>query len=272
MPTAAALCSTTCGKVWHGATRATRHPHLRRMSGSATGYGGGMVPPQGIPVRTLDLSAVGRITVTLTDESELITSGLRAMLEPYGDHVALVTSWRFGRPADVVLHDPASSGNDAQIDRLLAGGDGSRVVLYTWQVTPALVDSALARGLRGCLSKRLGGEDLVADLLRIVDGEVVVDAGPEGRRAASAQDPIEPLSARELQVVTLITRGFSNQDIARELTLSINSVKSYVRSAYRKMGVTSRSRAVLWGVRHGCLAEPSPAEPAAEAFSLADAG
>jgi NarL family two-component system response regulator LiaR len=236
------------------------------------GYSGGMVPPQGIHTRTLDLSVVGRITVTLTDESELITSGLRAMLEPYGDHVALVSCWRSGRPADVVLHDPASPGNEARIDRLLAGGDGSRVVLYTWQVTPALVDSALARGLRGCLSKRLGGEDLVADLLRIMDGEVVVDVGPEGRRAAAARDPVEPLSARELQVVTLITRGLSNQEIARELTLSINSVKSYVRSAYRKMGVTSRSRAVLWGVRHGCLAEPASAEATSGALSLADAG
>jgi NarL family two-component system response regulator LiaR len=246
------------------------------MSDFPTGYGGAMVPPQGLPVRALDLSAVGRITVTLTDESELITSGLRAMLEPYGDHVALVPSGQPGTPADVVLHDPASPGNEHQIDRLLAGRDGSRIVLYTWQVTPALVDTAMARGLRGCLSKRLRGEDLVSDLLRIVDGEVVVDEGPEGRHAASGPDaakgPVEPLSARELQVVTLITRGLSNQDIARELTLSINSVKSYVRSAYRKMGVTSRSRAVLWGVRHGCLAEPSPAKPTSEAVPLADAG
>lgn len=242
------------------------------MTGSPTGYGGGMVPPQGIPVRPLDLSAVGRITVTLTDESELITSGLRAMLEPYGDHVALVPPGRSAAHADVVLHDPALPGKEDQIDRLLAGRDGSRIVLYTWQVTPALVDSAMARGLRGCLSKRLGGEDLVSDLLRIMEGEVVVDVGPDGRHAASAKNPVEPLSARELQVVTLITRGFSNQDIARELTLSINSVKSYVRSAYRKMGVTSRSRAVLWGVRHGCLAEPSPGESSSSVATLADAG
>lgn len=59
------------------------------------------------------------------------------------------------------------------------------------------------------------------------------------------------LSVRERQVVTLIAHGLSNQEIAEELFLSINSVKTYVRSAYRRIGVTRRSQAVVWGLTHG---------------------
>ena len=51
----------------------------------------------------------------------------------------------------------------------------------------------------------------------------------------------------------MITQGLDNQSIADRASISINSLKSYIRSAYRKMGVTSRSQAVLWGVRHGYL-------------------
>jgi NarL family two-component system response regulator LiaR len=52
-------------------------------------------------------------------------------------------------------------------------------------------------------------------------------------------------------VLSLITQGYSNNDIVDTTMLSINSIKSYIRSAYRKIGVTSRSRAILWGIDHG---------------------
>jgi DNA-binding CsgD family transcriptional regulator len=59
------------------------------------------------------------------------------------------------------------------------------------------------------------------------------------------------LSSREAEIIALITQGLSNQQIADRVYLSINSIKSYIRSAYRKMQVTTRSQAVLWGVEHG---------------------
>jgi DNA-binding CsgD family transcriptional regulator len=72
-----------------------------------------------------------------------------------------------------------------------------------------------------------------------------------------SEDPVEvavdvpELSNREVQIVRLITQGRSNQELARELYLSVNTVKSYIRSAYRKMKVESRSQAVMWGVERG---------------------
>jgi len=63
----------------------------------------------------------------------------------------------------------------------------------------------------------------------------------------------EALSPRECDMLRMISQGLSNQEIADGLHLSINSVKTYVRSAYRKIGVSSRSKAVIWGARNGFL-------------------
>ena len=59
------------------------------------------------------------------------------------------------------------------------------------------------------------------------------------------------LSSRESEVLALITQGLSNQEIAERTYLSINSVKTYIRTAYRKIEVTRRAQAVAWGMRHG---------------------
>jgi DNA-binding NarL/FixJ family response regulator len=67
------------------------------------------------------------------------------------------------------------------------------------------------------------------------------------------------LSPRESSVLALITAGLANQDIADQLYLSVNSVKTYIRSAYRKIGVTCRSQAVAWAMQHGFSAAGSDA-------------
>ena len=59
------------------------------------------------------------------------------------------------------------------------------------------------------------------------------------------------LSPREAEVLALICQGFSNDEIADRAYLSINTVKTYVRTLYRKIGVESRTRALLWGIDHG---------------------
>ena len=59
------------------------------------------------------------------------------------------------------------------------------------------------------------------------------------------------LSQRESEIVALIAQGLSNAEVASRAYLSINSVKTHIRSAYRKMGVASRTQAVLWATEHG---------------------
>ena len=59
------------------------------------------------------------------------------------------------------------------------------------------------------------------------------------------------LTLRESQVLALITHGMTNLEIAEATYLSINSVKTYIRTAYRKIGVSRRSQAVVWGMTNG---------------------
>lgn len=72
-----------------------------------------------------------------------------------------------------------------------------------------------------------------------------------GRGAVSPAIRVGSLSPREADVVREICRGRSNAEIGDSLHLSVNSVKTYVRTAYRKMGVTTRSQAVRWGIERG---------------------
>ena len=177
------------------------------------------------------------------------------MLAPFAPRVVVVPpgpDGRPGEPVDLVLFDSlAPSLTAAQRQDACAEG---RLVTYTWNPRPDLVQLALADGARGCLAKSLPGRDLVVALEAIQRGRVVVDCGT---RTARDRHPVRPtpLTPREAEVVALITQGFDNFSIAREACLSINSVKTYIRTAYRKMGVTTRSQAVLWGVRNGYLSE-----------------
>ena len=85
-------------------------------------------------------------------------------------------------------------------------------------------------------------------------GEIVILPGDYDTSEGGAGDwpgREAGLTPREAEIIALITQGLSNREIADRAFLSINSVKSYIRTAYRKINVTRRSQAVLWGVENG---------------------
>jgi len=200
------------------------------------------------------------LRVTVAQECELVTRGVAEMLAGHTSRVELVPPYADGTPAvdvDITLHDSLADLAFGPVERPhLPPSYGGVLVTWTWNPEPRLVELALAHGARGCLAKSLPGPGLVAALEAVHRGEVVVEYGLRGRRRSASRPASTPLTPREAEVVALITRGFDNVSIARETSLSINSVKTYIRAAYQKMGVGSRSQAVLWGVRHGCLDEP----------------
>jgi len=127
-------------------------------------------------------------------------------------------------------------------------------VIYSWNLKPDLIREALRGGARGYLSKVLTGPEIVRALEQVMQGRVVVLTGDHETSVGGEGDwpgRAAGLSSREAEIIALITQGLSNQAIADRAYLSINSVKTYIRSAYRKMKVTSRSQAVLWGVENG---------------------
>ncbi len=206
-----------------------------------------------------------RIRVALADDYEVVLRGLEAMLMPYADRVRVVeldTNHLPHQPVDITLYDTFAQPQvtDATIDALLNHEPSGAIVVFTWNIDPALAEVAHTKGLRGYLSKALTGEDLVHALEKVHSGEVVVNteelpAGSDWPGQVDWPAKSAGLTARESEVISLITQGLSNQEIADRTYLSINSVKTYIRSAYRRMGVSSRSQAVVWGVQHGLLPE-----------------
>ncbi len=201
--------------------------------------------------------ALSPVRVALAGESELVTRGLEAMLAPYDD-LTLVPSSPGGGLAtfvDVTLHDtfgrlPLS---EDLLQRLATRPAGGRFVVYSWQLPAEMVAVALDHGAVGCLSKLLSSDELADALRAVAAGETVV-------RPADSDSPDRALGAgltpRELEVVGFIAAGLTNLEIAATLSLSVNSIKSYIRSAYRKIGASSRSQAVMWAVRHGIVRQP----------------
>ena len=212
---------------------------------------------------TVDQGAVTRVAVM--NDYEMVVLGVLGLLAPFEEQVRVVeldVDLPVSEPVDVALYDAFSmEGTHSQgLDDIIGNPHIARLVLYTWNLGREMVDEALARGVRGVLAKSLTAAELVDAIRRVHDGEVVVSPAPLDEQPLVPGDwpgRAEGLTAREAEVVALITQGLSNADIAARCYLSINSVKSYIRSAYRTMGVSTRSKAVRWGIEHGVDSTPA---------------
>lgn len=199
------------------------------------------------------------ITVALIDDYDVVLIGLAHMFDQYTDKV-VVAEINANTPlrdrVDIALYDtfaqPEADCDD--IDVLIRNPRARRAVVYTWNFHPDLLTTAIDKGASGYLSKTLPASALVEALLAIHAGEVVISPTPSKAPIASGLDwpgRSEGLTNRESEILALITQGKSNDDVSALTFLSKNSIKSYIRSAYRKIGVSSRTQAVLWGIDHG---------------------
>jgi len=156
---------------------------------------------------------------------------------------------------DIVLYDTFGQVQGTGIDlEDFVRDSRAKVVIYSWNLQPQLIKQALDQGARGYLSKVLTGPEIVGALERVMRGEIVVLTGEHETSVGGVGDwpgRDAGLSSREAEIIALITQGLSNQAIADRIYISINTVKSNIRVAYRKMGVETRSQAVLWGVENG---------------------
>ena len=192
-----------------------------------------------------------RIAVGVYDEPELIVSGVNGLLSRCGPPADVVTIARDAEEAavDVLLCDPV--GRTVQLEEylsLVVGLTAAPVVVFTWSNSPSSLRRSMAAGARGFVSKRSSGADLVAAVAAVHRGETV---SPKPNRLVATPNGRSDLSTREAEVLELICRGMSNLEIADQLFVSVNSVKTYVRQIYQKIGVARRAQAVAWGLAHG---------------------
>lgn len=198
------------------------------------------------------------VRIAIVNDYEIVVAGVAALLSQFEDRVKVVeldSRTQVVSDVDVVLYDTFGQvqGDGIDLEDLVRGSD-AKVAIFTWNLQADLVERALGRGARGYLSKALTGEEIVKSLEAIHAGEVVVETRGEpepGSDAGEWPGRQYGLTQRESEVLALITQGLTNQEIADLAYLSINSVKTYVRTAYRKIGVNRRSQAVSWGMDHG---------------------
>ena len=212
-----------------------------------------------VAVPDLRTSGKGPITVALVDDYDVVLMGVAKIIDRYRDRVIVAeidTNEPLDDAVDIVLYDafaqPESDHDDIAV--LIDNPRARHVVVYTWNFHPELVESARKQGVHGYLSKALPARELIAALEAVHAGEIVVSDPPGRSGAVNGLDwpgRSEGLSERESEILALITQGLNNADVAARTFLTPNTVKSYIRTLYRKIEVSSRTQAVLWGVEHG---------------------
>ncbi|MGY1786168.1 response regulator [Geodermatophilus sp. SYSU D00698] len=209
------------------------------------------------------------VRVLLVDDEELVRSGLRAVLDARDDvevvgeaaDGAVVVPLAARLRPDVVVMDvrmPLVDGIQATRDLRRRLPDPPRVLVLTTFGDDENVYAALSAGADGFLPKRARPAE-IADAVRLVArGESLLF--PAAIRALAAQHapaqhtrPAPELTAREREVLLLVARGLSNGEIAGELYLGLQTVKTHVSSLLRKLGARDRTQAVIAAYESGLV-------------------
>ena len=190
------------------------------------------------------------ISVAVLNDYEIVVRGLRSMLEPFAPHIAVVeveAGDNLSSPVDVALFDTFAGRRNTVLraSDMVHSGLATYVVLYTWDATPEMLEAARRFGVAGVVLKSRSADAIVDALDRIVIGELVGFNGP-----ARDTRPFE-LSDRESEVLALIAKGATNGVIAHELYLSVETIKTYVKRLYAKLGVHNRAQAAVTASEHG---------------------
>ena len=210
--------------------------------------------------------------VVVADDQDLVRSGLQLVLEARGCEVVAtagdgreaVEAVRRTRP-DVVLMDirmPVLDGIAATRE-LTASGDPARVLVLTTYDLDRYVYDALAAGAAGFLLKATPPDRLVEGIRTVAAGEALLAPALTRRLIETylrhpPPDPAGPaplaaLTDRERQVLVLVARGLSNDDIAAELVVAQATVKTHVNRVLAKLGVTTRVQAVVVAYETGLV-------------------
>lgn len=214
------------------------------------------VSPRGVTYGVTMEPSKSPLRLAIVDDYAVVVAGVSAFLAAERiDVIETGASLPVVSDVDVVLYDTFGQiqGEGIDLEHFVRDND-AKVVIYSWNLNYQLIEEALAAGASGYLSKVLTGPQVVAALERVVAGEIVVLSGDLEASDGGAGDwpgREAGLSPREAEIIALITQGLSNQEIADRVYLGLNTIKTYIRTGYRKIGVTRRAQAVLWGTQNG---------------------
>lgn len=211
------------------------------------------------------------VRLVLVDDHEMVIEGLRAMLTAFSDRIEVVGQAINAEQAmaviaetgpDIVLCDVRMRG-ESGLDLCLALRERDpecRVVMLSVYDDEQYLYEALRVGASGYLLKSISSDDLVHQIELAHRGETVIDPGLAARAAGTAarlqRDEFWPgarqgLTQRESEILAYMVSGLSNRGIATKLVIGDETVKSHLRSIYRKLGVSDRTGAVATALREG---------------------
>jgi len=189
------------------------------------------------------------IVVAVAGAGDVVTGGLWHILRQAPDLEVMneypLTHPHLGVLADVVLYDVVALQYDGGVElaKLIRTGE-TPVVVVGRELRPDLALRPATRGAAGYVSL----EAPACEFLSVVRAAACGAACSENAPALGGE---AGLTTREALILRDIVQGFANSEIAFRQSVTVNTVKSYIRSTYRKIGVTTRAQAVSWGLQHG---------------------
>jgi DNA-binding NarL/FixJ family response regulator len=210
------------------------------------------------------------IRIVVVDDHEMVREGLKSILQTESDFEVvgelasaegLLELVERTHP-DVVLLDarlPGQSGPEACRDLKQTYPDVRVLVVSTFS-DDDLVDASMKAGADGYVIKDIERFELRQSIRAVSRGETVIDGAIAGLllhrlRSGDGEGSASraPLNPGQLQILALISEGFSNREIAARVHLSENTVKTHIREIFRKLDVDSRVEAALRGTREGWI-------------------
>jgi two-component system response regulator NreC len=210
------------------------------------------------------------IKVVLVDDHAVVRSGLRLLLDAEDDMEVVgeagnakdaVFRARALKP-DVMLLDVVMPGESgiAALPKLLKESPATNVLVLSMQDDPSYVREAFAAGASGYVLKEAVDQEVVSAVREIASGgryvhpalgARMIAAEAEERAAAEA----DPLSDREREILRLLALGHTNQEIARQLYISVRTAESHRAHIMQKLRLSTRAELVRYALSHGLLAD-----------------
>ncbi|MEN9804395.1 MAG: hypothetical protein RIS41_1242 [Actinomycetota bacterium] len=203
--------------------------------------------------------------VFLLDDHEVVRQGVRALLESTGQITVVgeaglaeeaLARVRAVRPRVAILDVRLPDGNGVEVCREIRSElpDVYCLMLTSYSDDEALFEAIMA-GASGYVLKQIRGNELVQAVLRVAEGESLLDPAVTGRVLRRLREPSEEderlarLTEQERRILDLIAEGCTNRQIGQRLHLAEKTVKNYVSNMLTKLGMERRTEAAVFAAR-----------------------
>jgi DNA-binding NarL/FixJ family response regulator len=205
-------------------------------------------------------AAVSAMRCLVVDDHPVVRQGIRALLERELDGVEVSTAATpddalenaGDNPPDVVVIDLRRVRGDVQ-DTItqLQQGLGSPIVVFTADGGPRMLADALKAGVKGYVRKDSPPEDLIRAIQAARNGEFYVD--PALSSSLLLEEGERTLTARQREILQMLADGMHTEEVAKQLGLSTETVRTHTKRILSKLGAGTRTQAVAIGIRSGLI-------------------